>query len=426
MKTTEKLKIRCPIHGRIDLSLGQHVFDSDPMQLMGFIKQLGGAYMILRGAVHSRLAHMAGTAHIALERAIKLWRDGILSWREVILVFLAALVHDVGHRSFSHFMEPLYGDHDERGIQLILTELAPFIEMCDADPEEVAQICRRTHPLSDLIFPNPLGADKLDYLARDAYYALGNREKLDDLYTHFIGFDHKNGLYLLNEGVLLAFKTIVLSWYMFSDVYEHPNPRVFQRYLQANLSLTMRKSRTVKEALFKEGEDAVIGAIGEWCKRPANRGDECAERHRRIKLRQHPKKTLILSATPRPVPANQDEELLAKLECDPSLPAKTEDWSISKIDTVEREIAEIIGAAPHQVTLAIAPPGRRCEVPEVKVKIDGGICLIGDVMPSLHTMAAGVRESYHSVIIGVDEPLRHLVASDLGLQIALRDHLQAV
>jgi hypothetical protein len=108
------------------------------------------------------------------------------------------------------------------------------------------------------------------------------------------------------------------------------------------------------------------------------------------------------------------------------VPAKTEEWSISQVNRVEREIAEIIGAKPEEVTLAIAPPRRRCTVPAVKVQINGDICLIGDVMPSLQTMAEGMRETYHSVIVGVDEPLRARVASDEGLQATLRDYLQSV
>lgn len=424
----QRLELDDPLYGRIDLSPVQPVFDSPPMQRMGYIKQLGGVYLVRRAALHSRLIHMAGTAWIAYRRGRWLKNLDVISGHDVTLLTLAALVHDVGHWSFSHFLEPCFGNHDDRGIELIRGELAPFIQQCgDArdriDPEEVAELCLRQHWLSDIIFPNPLGADKLNYLALDAYFALSENVDFTGLFTRLVGWDRKAGLYVKPEGITMALRAVHHSWHMFTHVYEHPNPRVIQRYIQELTRQMSELDPVVNNRLFDAGEDAVMGAIGYWCANPQNQGHECVERHQRLVRRDHPKKALVFSPNPYLVQVDPGPAV-AKVECDPALLSQSETWSMPKLAEIEGQLAELIGTTPSRVSLAVSPPARRWKVPDVKIQENGSIRLLGDLMPEMHQTAAGEAKIACNAIVAVDEPLRERVASDPGLQANIRTLLE--
>lgn len=422
LATERRLEIRDPVHGRIDLTPYQAVLDSPPVQRMRHIKQLGGIYYGWPGAVHSRHNHLQGTAYIAQERGWWLVREQRFSGDDVRLVVVGALCHDVGHWSFSHLMEPCFGNHDERGQEIILGELAPYIAECGVDPREVAELCNRQHPLSDILFPNPIGADKLDYLVRDAYFALGDRRCFDDLYTYQISWERRDGLFVLPDGLDKLCEAIEFSWHMFTGLYEHPNSRVIQRPIQELVRQMVEVNPIVKERLFNAGEDAVMGAIGYWCEQPENQDHECVERYRRIEGRNHPQKALIFSAHPNVVAVNPHSGLV-KLECDERLVTASESWPVPKIAEIEGQIAALLGVSPPSVTLAIAPPSRRWKVPEVKVMDNGSVHLIGDIQPGLHEAAKEKARVVHNIVVAVDEDRRVEVASDAGLQAAIQSIL---
>jgi|GEM_PF-4520132 len=428
----QRLELDDPLYGRIDLTPVQPVHDSPPMQRMGYIKQLGGVYLVRRPALHTRLMHMEGTAWVAYRRARWLKNAGMISGHDELLVTIAALVHDVGHWSFSHFLEPCFGNHDERGIELIRTELAPYIKECGdrrdrVDPEEVVEVCdrRRNHWLSDLIFPNPLGADKLNYLPLDAFYALSEKVDFSSLFHRFVGFDRTGGLFVKPEGLTEALRAVHFSWHMFTHVYEHPNARVIQRYIQEIIRLMVELDDVVNRRLFDSGEDAVMGAIGYWCANPDNQGHSCVERYERLFKRDYPKKALVLSPNPYLVQVDPGEAV-AKVECDEALLSKTEGWTIPKLAKVEAQLAKLIGTTPPRVTLAVSPPARRWQVPKVKVQENGHIRLLGELMPEMHATAAGQAKIACNVVLAVDEPLRPRLATDLGLQAAIRELLEKV
>lgn len=411
----EHVEIPDPIYGRIDMSAVQHVLHSPPLQRMAQIKQLGGAYFVFPSATHTRLSHMIGTAHITQLRTQWL-RDNReeLSGREARTCVIAAIVHDVGHWSFSHLLEPLCGNHDQRGLEIILGELAPYIRKCGVIEDDVARLMQREDKVSDLIFTNPIGADKLDYLRRDAYFSIGDGNRLDDLFAAHIRWDRKNGLYVLPKGIPLTQKAIELYWYLYTEVYERVSVRVAQRYIQELLRQMIELDSVVKDRLYDGGEDGVIGAIGYWC---AGKGidHECVERYTRFEERDYPKKALIFSPFPDLSPL-RNKPTLKKIECDAALVQASEAWSIEKVAEIERQMASVIGAEHSQVTLAVSPPARRWKVPEVRVETADGIRLMGDISPGLHAIAADKAKMACTIAIAVDVKLRQKVVADQKLQ----------
>lgn len=414
IKPKEHVEIPDPLYARIILTDVQHVLHSPPVQRMAQIKQLGGGYFVYPSATHTRLSHMMGAAHITQIRTRWLKDEKKISDRDARNCVVTALCHDVGHWPFSHLLEPLCGNHDERGLEIILGELAPYIERCDVDPNHVAELMQRRNTLSELIFSTPIGADKLDYLRRDSYFSLGDGQQIDDLITTSVRWDQEQGLYVLPKGVPLTQKTIELYWNLYMEVYTRSSVRVAERYIQEILRQMIVIDEVVKNRLFSGGEDGVIGAIGYWA--AMNHGHECAERYDRFQQRRYPKKALIFSANPELAPL-RNKPTLAKIECDQHLVERTESFTPEQVATLERQIAELIGATHPQVVLAVSPPIRRWKVPDVKVETATDvICQIGDLFPGLHAMSADKAKMACSVVVALDVDLRSKVVADPGLQ----------
>lgn len=416
-----------PIHEQIDLTGVQPIHDSPTMQKHRWVNQLGGAYFIWRSALGRRLEHAGGTAYITYLRAMWLYGKGLISLYDVWVAVAAALVHDAGHWAFSHILERCFGNHNERGFELVLSELAPYISVSGIrpgiDPHEVLAVLQGSHILSHLIKPNPIGADKLDYLARDLWYLTGNKVKLGGLYTQLVDWDRKVGLYVKQDGKDMAIKAVQTSLANFTNYYEHPLMRVVQRPIQELIRLMVEIDEVIHDRIFDAGEDEIMGSIGYWCAKPENREHECADRHRRLLVHDYPKKTFLFTPWPSYVSLNSDEEL-AKLECDESLLSRSEQWSVAHVAEVEGQIAEAFRLGRSAVSVAVSPPAVRWKLPNVPIWDRGEINMLGDIMPELHDNARGYARQACNVIVAVDSKVRPELACDAGAQNAVREILE--
>ena len=179
---------RCSIWGDIEVSpLALSIIDTWEFQRLHYIKQTGFAYKIFPSATSSRFEHSIGVYHITkyiinhLQKNIDCQDQ--LSERDVDLISIIGLVHDLGHGPFSHTFDYwlktqnntiIPRDHEERSV-LILKQVALKYKI-DITKEEVEWICTRiTNPPNekwyDTLVCNPYSSfdtDKLDYLIRDA------------------------------------------------------------------------------------------------------------------------------------------------------------------------------------------------------------------------------------------------------------------
>jgi HD superfamily phosphohydrolase len=129
-------------------------------------KQLGVNYLVFPGAVHTRFEHTIGVLALA-QRLCRIHR---LPDDDAKLIQAYAMVHDIGHGPFSHQVEPiLIGDHHSKGLERIL-DMKDAIEACGCDSEHLIQMLQGDNPLAKWISDRNLGADKLDYLMRDALH----------------------------------------------------------------------------------------------------------------------------------------------------------------------------------------------------------------------------------------------------------------
>ena len=215
MKETDFKVARDPLLGEIRLSpLEMLIADIPSIQRLRSVSQLSGAEKVYPGATHTRFLHSLGVMHIAGLYAEHLQLDPHKSR----LLRLSGLFHDIGHGPYSHqFDEVVYarakiaGGHDDQRAR-ILREVVPeqmleayrnrmkeywrkevqkdlrlsgFLESAASDTDEAilaafAELCREVNALFEgealgtpffNIVQGPLGADRMDFVLRDAYYS---------------------------------------------------------------------------------------------------------------------------------------------------------------------------------------------------------------------------------------------------------------
>ena len=109
MKTSNKLKIfNDPIYGFITIpnSLIFDVIQHQDFQRLRRISQMGMSYLVYPGAHHTRFHHALGCMHL-MSKAISVLRFKKINItaEEETALYLAILLHDIGHGPFSHALE---------------------------------------------------------------------------------------------------------------------------------------------------------------------------------------------------------------------------------------------------------------------------------------------------------------------------------
>src|SRR5262249_50756158 len=103
---------RDPVHNiirlRTDDSEGRlmmNLIDSREFHRLRRIKQLGLGLYTYQGAEHSRFTHSLGAFHLMTRVLDRLGENHAIAKSDRTAARAAALLHDVGHGSFSHVME---------------------------------------------------------------------------------------------------------------------------------------------------------------------------------------------------------------------------------------------------------------------------------------------------------------------------------
>ncbi|CAA9377610.1 MAG: dNTP triphosphohydrolase, broad substrate specificity [uncultured Gemmatimonadetes bacterium] len=256
--------VRDPLWNTIRLdATAIRIIDTPQFQRLRHIRQLGLAYLVYPGAVHTRFDHALGVYHLARMALTFLGDRGELAGVDPVdcrLAPYAALLHDVGHYPFSHALEELgeelvSSDHEELAERFLcaepirgtLEELAP-----DAPARIAAMIRGRSKsPLQGLV-SGSLDLDKIEYLRRDARFCGVPYGEVDvDRLLHAIAIlpDPQTGRAEvgIHEKGLSALESLLFSKYqMFRNVYWHHAVR----------SATAMYKRLVDDAL----RGGVIGA----------------------------------------------------------------------------------------------------------------------------------------------------------------------
>ncbi len=170
--------IRDAIWGDIEVGdAALALIDTPEMQRLRGIKQLGTASLVYPSAVHTRFEHSLGTMHVAERILARAGLKGALPRRLREATALAALLHDVTHIPFGHTFEDerrLFPRHDTPARTLAFLRRGALARALDRtglrDEVEATLAGTPPAPLMADVACGTVGADLLDYLARDAYF----------------------------------------------------------------------------------------------------------------------------------------------------------------------------------------------------------------------------------------------------------------
>ena len=203
--------IRDPVHG--DLTLGKRetaVLDCAAVQRLRGIKQLGTAYLVYPGAVHTRFDHSLGACAVSHRIVAGLRRDGIAVAPELEeMIGAAALLHDVTHVPFGHTLEDerrLFPRHDKgtRLERLLSGELGTELERLHLR-EPIAHLlgsgAAGLPPWARDVVSSTIDADLLDYLRRDSYFSGLAHDYDDRVFQYFTVADGQLALQMAKHGM---------------------------------------------------------------------------------------------------------------------------------------------------------------------------------------------------------------------------------
>ena len=232
-RVSQRIKhLNDPIWGTIEfMPWEMALLDSELVQRLRGVKQLGLAHLVFPGATHDRFSHLCGVV-AAADRMVESIRrnyghraraaanaapsaapvsDYVVNDDDRYITRLAALVHDVGHGPFSHAVEPLIGIRYRQEIEAVGQVLSTcfrgvghvsvsetiaalvvlsrsfqlflagkLVRFGTRSPEEISKRIVASivggfdgspGECLALLVSSQIDADKLDYMARDAHHA---------------------------------------------------------------------------------------------------------------------------------------------------------------------------------------------------------------------------------------------------------------
>jgi HD superfamily phosphohydrolase len=254
---------RDPVHNIIRLQtdsdegeLMMRLIDAAEFQRLRRIKQLGLGLYTYQGAEHSRFTHSLGAFHLMTRVLDRLSETCSIDPDDRIAARAAALLHDVGHGSFSHVMEKVLNFHHELWtIQVILDEHSEIGELLRSHSSDlqskVASIIEGKFQPAGLaqLVSSQLDVDRMDYLLRDSLMT-GAKYGIYDLewIINALAIDEAaDRVYVQARGIYAVEEYLQARYYMFRQVYFHRTLRSAEAVLRS----IIRRALT----LLDEGKD---------------------------------------------------------------------------------------------------------------------------------------------------------------------------
>ncbi|MGH9968189.1 MAG: HD domain-containing protein [Pyrinomonadaceae bacterium] len=247
---------RDPVHNIIRLrtdtdggELMMMLIDAPEFQRLRRIKQLGLGLYTYQGAEHSRFTHSLGAFHLMTRVLDRLGENYKIAGSDRT----AALLHDVGHGSFSHVMEKVLGFHHESlTVQVVLsaeTEIGRLLRAHSPElPAKVAAIIEGKFQPAALgqLVSSQLDVDRMDYLLRDSLMT-GAKYGIYDLewIINALAIDEEaDRIYIAARGLYAIEEYLQARYYMFRQVYFHRTLRSAEAVLRSILRRALSLLKT--------------------------------------------------------------------------------------------------------------------------------------------------------------------------------------
>jgi HD superfamily phosphohydrolase len=251
MQRILKNGISDPVHKWISFtSAEKNLIDSPLFQRLRHIKQMTLNNMVFPGANNTRFDHSLGVAHIATIYAKTLQSKyphlPILNDTWVQNVRIAGLLHDIAHGPFSHAYDDfvyskMYNSekgHDEHRMKIIsVSSMQTLIWGTGAEIDSIRKIWTGEDIIGGAILQGPLGADRMDFLLRDAHFTGVHTFSDYDRIIHNVRLNAAEnqvayptkiinqiesflvGRYWMYEGVYLH-KTVIACYIVLKSIFE--------------------------------------------------------------------------------------------------------------------------------------------------------------------------------------------------------------
>ena len=257
-KQTNKLKIlNDPIYGFIAIpnALIFDLIEHSYFQRLRRISQMGLSYLVYPGAHHTRFHHAIGCMHLMQSAVQTLRSKGIeISEDEATALYIAILLHDIGHGPFSHALEHsiVTGiSHEE----ISLFYMKELNKEFNGQLSLAIEVFEGKYPRKFMhqLISSQLDMDRLDYLKRDSFYsgvAEGNINSERLIAMLYVVDDE---LVLEEKGIYSAEKFIVGRRLMYWQVYLHKTGVVAEKML---VNLLRRANELAKKGDKLSGSKA--------------------------------------------------------------------------------------------------------------------------------------------------------------------------
>lgn len=235
-KKPNKLKIlNDPIYGFIQIQspLIFDIIEHPYFQRLRRITQMGFSNLVYPGANHTRFHHALGCTHL-MEKAVRVLRfKGVeITKEEEKALYVAILLHDIGHSAFSHALEHSIVNgisHEEISLKFMQKLNVEFNGKLDLAIEIFEGKYHRKF-LCQLI-SSQLDIDRLDYLKRDSFYT-GVTEGNISSDRLIVMMNVKNDeLVIEQKGIYSVEKFLIARRLMYWQVYLHKTGLVAENML---------------------------------------------------------------------------------------------------------------------------------------------------------------------------------------------------
>lgn len=232
---------RDPIYGyiKVDYKIIKELIDTKEFQRLRRIRQLSGVSEVFPTAEHSRFTHSLGAYEVARQILTEVEGSNEISEYEGLLLLITSLLHDIGHGPYSHAFEAVIkSSHEEIGARIIEsseTQINQVLTKYNVNPYDITNILlhKGKYLLLESLTSSQIDVDRMDYLARDAYFTGATYGSIDRqrLIRSMIIKDKK--VYFRSSAVNSLENYIMARYHMYWQVYYHKEAKGYDLLLES-------------------------------------------------------------------------------------------------------------------------------------------------------------------------------------------------